>query len=72
MNGTNKNDGRRWHIEEYLTGRKCLHIGRRVRINYHDKGMSLLSCRCFNSIDMFYWHIVVWHRVLEFHYYHRL
>lgn len=67
---TAKNDKRWWHIEEYLTGRKALIVWKRTRINWY-KCETRFSFKWFNSVDMFYFHVCLFFRVFEFHYYHR-
>lgn len=69
---TNKKDMRWWHIEEYLTGKKSLIIGKKTRIISYHCDETKFSFRYFNNIDMFYFHIVLFHKCIEFHYYHRL
>lgn len=67
----NKNDNRWWHIEEYLTGKKALHIGKRIRFNWYINESTKFDIKAFKSIDMYYAHIVLFYKVLEFHYYRR-
>lgn len=67
----NKNDNRWWHILEYLSGRKTLIIGNKIQINWYKDKELKNQFKWFNSVDMFYWHIVLCGRVLGFMYYHR-
>ena len=67
-----KADKRWWHIEEYLSGKKALVIGKRVKIVWYSIGKPTFSVRCFNSVDMYYIHFVLFGKVVEFHYYKRL
>lgn len=65
-------DKRWWHIEEYISGRKALIIGKKIQINwYRLDEIKRFSFRWFNSVDMFYWHVVLFHSVLEFQYFYR-
>jgi len=69
--GTNKADKRWWHIEERVSGTKSLIIGKRIQINWLWCEETKLSFKTFNSVDMFYCHIVLFHKCVELHYYHR-
>lgn len=71
---TAKADKRWWHIEEYLTGKKALVIGRKmpvIQINWYSIDNPRFSVRCFRSRDMFHIHFVLFGKVVEFHYYKR-
>lgn len=72
ITGTSKNDKRWWHIEERVSGTKSLIIGKRIQINWSWCEETKFSFKTFNSVDMFYFHIVLFHKCVEFHYYHRL
>lgn len=72
ISGTNKKDKRWWHIEERLTGTKSLIIGKRIQINWSRLEETKFSFKTFNSVDMFYLHLVLFHRYIVFFYYHRL
>lgn len=69
---TSVNDGRWWHIEEYLYGRKALIIGHKMQINWYKDKEVKNQFKWFNSVDMFYWHIALFSRVLQFQYFHRI
>ena len=71
--GTNKKDKRWWRIEKNLngTGIKSLIIGKRIQINWSWCEETKFSFKTFNNVDMFYFHIVLFHRYIEFFYYHR-
>ena len=68
---TNKADKRWWHIEERVSGKKSL-IGRKIQINWYKDNEVRNQFKWFNSVDMFYWHIVLFGKILEFQYFHRL
>lgn len=70
--GTNKKDKRWWHIEERLTGTKSLIIGERIQINWSRFEEKKFSFKTFNNVDMFYLDFILFHRYIEFFYYHRL
>ncbi len=70
--GTNKKDKRWWHIEERLTGTKSLVIGERIQINWSRCEETKFSFKTFNNADMFYLDFILFHRYIEFFYYHRL
>ena len=70
--GTNKKDKRWWHIEERLTGTKSLIIGERIQINWSRFEEKKFSFKTFNNVDMFYLDLILFHRYIEFFYYHRL
>jgi hypothetical protein len=72
ITGTNKNDKRWWHIEERVSGTKSLIIGKRIQINWSRSEDTKFSFKTFNNVDMFYLHIVLFHRYIVFFYYHRL
>lgn len=67
-----KNDKRWWHIKEYVSGKKALVMGRRIRfIWYRIETKRRFSFRCFRSVDMYYAHIMLFGKILEYHYYRR-
>lgn len=66
-----KADKRWWHIEVSLKGRKSLVIGRNIKFNWYSIEHKRFSLKCFKSIDMYYAHIALLGKVLEFHYYRR-
>ena len=72
IEGTNKKDKRWWHIEERISGTKSLIIGKRIQINWSKFEETKFSFKTFNNVDMFYFHIVLFYKCVEFHYYHRL
>ena len=72
ITGTNKKDKRWWHIEERLTGTKSLIIGERIQINWSRFEEKKFSFKTFNNVDMFYLDLILFHRYIEFFYYHRL
>jgi len=74
IDGTNKKDKRWWRIEKNFngTGIKALIIGKRIQINWSRSEDTKFSFKTFNSVDMFYLHIVLFYRYLVFFYYHRL
>lgn len=72
ISGTNKKDKRWWHIEERLTGTKSLIIGKRIEINWSRFEEKKFSFKTFNNVDMFYLHLILFHRYIIFFYYHRL
>ena len=72
IEGTNKKDKRWWHIEERVSGTKSLIIGKRIQINWSKFEETKFSFKTFNNVDMFYFHIVLFYKCVEFHYYHRL
>lgn len=69
---TNKADKRWWHIEERVPGWKSLIVGRKVQITWYKEKEVRNQFKWFNNVDMFYWHIVLFGRVLTFQYFHRL
>ena len=81
MNGKAKADGRRWHVEEYISGRKALCIGRRTRLLWYridrpdaadyDCPAYWFGWGAFKSADMYHAHLVLFGRVLEFHYFRK-
>lgn len=71
ITGTNKKDKRWWHIEKYLNGTKALIIGK-FQLNWYHCDETKFSAKAYNNIDMFYCHIVLFHKCVELHYYYRL
>lgn len=51
---------------------KSLHIGKKIKLLWYHSKETATDFSAFNNIDMFYFHIGLFHRFLEFHYYHRL
>jgi len=73
ITGTNKKDKRWWRIEKNLngTGIKSLIIGKRIQINWSWCEETKFSFKTFNNVDMFYLHLILFHRYMVFFYYHR-
>ena len=67
-----KTDNRWWHIEEYLTGRKALIIGKRIQLVWYSIEKTRFSVRCFSSINMYYIHFIFFGKVMEFYYHKRV
>ena len=66
-----KADKRWWHSKEYPTERNSLVIGRNIKFLWYSIEHKRFSLKYFKSIDMYYAHIALLGKVLEFHYYRR-
>lgn len=71
---TNIKNKRWWSIEKNLngTGIKSLIIGKRIQINWSRLEETKFSFKTFNNVDMFYLHLILFHRYIIFFYYHRI